>query len=158
MKTIAVIFIFLLLSIVIYLFILGMKSQSGHAPGLVNDQLSRCPDTPNCVNSEYPEQQDNYISPINILQNSKSNTLPLTTIKNIIQETAGSIQVENENYIAATFTSTIFHFVDDLEIRIDRKQNRIHLRSASRIGRSDLGANLKRVKLIKEKYIKLSDK
>ena len=64
----------------------------------------------------------------------------------------GSIQVENENYFAATFTSTIFGFVDNLEIRIDTNKNVIHIRSASRVGRSDLGVNKKRIERLKLLY------
>jgi uncharacterized protein (DUF1499 family) len=64
----------------------------------------------------------------------------------------GSIQVEETDYLAATFTSSVFRFVDDLELRIDTSQQTIHLRSASRVGRSDGGANRKRVELIKNSF------
>ena len=64
----------------------------------------------------------------------------------------GNIQVENDNYLAATFTSSIFRFVDDLEIRIDLDQKIIHLRSASRVGRSDGGVNRERIKRLKSLY------
>jgi len=47
---------------------------------------------------------------------------------------------------------TLFGFVDDLEIRIDAEVSVIHLRSASRVGKSDLGANRKRVEMIKKSY------
>jgi uncharacterized protein (DUF1499 family) len=73
-------------------------------------------------------------------------------LKTIIGELGGRIQVENADYLAATFTSTVFRFVDDLELRIDRDQKTIHLRSASRVGRSDLGANRKRVEHLKNSF------
>lgn len=50
--------------------------------------------------------------------------------------------------MAAIFTSKFFGFVDDLECRIDQANHTIHLRSASRVGHSDFGANRKRVALI----------
>lgn len=65
---------------------------------------------------------------------------------------SGNIQIEKENYITATFTSSIFRFVDDFEIRLDKKNNVIHLRSASRVGRSDFGINKKRIELFKQRY------
>jgi uncharacterized protein (DUF1499 family) len=51
-----------------------------------------------------------------------------------------------------TFASALFGFVDDLEIRIDAEVGSIHLRSASRVGKSDLGANRKRVEIIQKLY------
>ena len=54
-----------------------------------------------------------------------------------------------DDYLAVTFTSSIFRFVDDLEIRIDTDQQLIHLRSASRVGRSDGGVNRKRLERLK---------
>jgi len=65
----------------------------------------------------------------------------------------GIIQVEKDNYLAATFISSIFGFVDDLEIRIEPGQKTIHLRSASRVGRGDGGVNRKRVEQLKKLYL-----
>lgn len=50
--------------------------------------------------------------------------------------------------IEATATSRIFHFVDDVVIRIrpDAGGSRIDLRSRSRVGQSDLGANAARIR------------
>ena len=68
----------------------------------------------------------------------------------------GDIQAEDDNYIAATFSSAIFGFVDDLEIRVDLTDKMIHIRSASRVGHGDAGVNEKRAdflkKLISEKF------
>jgi hypothetical protein len=41
---------------------------------------------------------------------------------------------------------------DDLELRIDADQKTIHLRSASRVGHGDGGANRKRVELLKNHF------
>ena len=64
----------------------------------------------------------------------------------------GNVQVESCDYLAATFTSAIFKFVDDLEIRIDSTQEVIHIRSASRVGYSDMGVNKKRTELLKKLF------
>ena len=64
----------------------------------------------------------------------------------------GSIQAEKADYLAATFTSSIFRFVDDLEIRIDTGQKMIHVRSASRIGHGDGGVNRKRVEHLENQF------
>ena len=69
----------------------------------------------------------------------------------------GSIQAEETDYLAATFTSSVFRFVDDLELRIDADQKTIHLRSASRVGHGDGGANRKRVELLKNSFQSKTD-
>jgi uncharacterized protein (DUF1499 family) len=66
----------------------------------------------------------------------------------------GSFQAESDNYLASTFSSAIFGFVDDLEIRLDSTQNLIHIRSSSRVGYSDAGINRKRAGLFKALYNK----
>jgi uncharacterized protein (DUF1499 family) len=59
---------------------------------------------------------------------------------------------ETENYIHATFTSRIFRFVDDVEFYFMRDAPVIHVRSASRVGYSDLGVNRKRVEKIRQAF------
>lgn len=138
------------LLVIIALFILGRRSQSGEAYGLVEGRLKQCPDTPNCVSSEFVSDPVHYIEPLVISAGDAAQILP--RLKTIILEMGGSIQVEKADYLAATFTSSIFRFVDDLEIRIDTGQEMIHLRSASRVGRSDGGVNRKRVELLKNSF------
>ncbi len=135
---------------IIALFVLGQVSSSGAAPGLVDNRLARCPDTPNCVCSEYPDDSAHFIKPIAL-----SGTDPSDALENaraVISALGGKIQSDAENYLAATFTSSLFRFVDDLEIRLDAIQRVLHVRSASRVGRSDLGANRRRVETIRSRF------
>jgi uncharacterized protein (DUF1499 family) len=46
-------------------------------------------------------------------------------------------------------------FVDDVEFFLDEGANVIHVRSASRLGQSDLGVNRKRVETIRAKFNEL---
>ena len=128
-------------------FVLGLMSQSGQANGLVEGKLTKCTDKPNCACSEFEADVDHYVEPIGISASTASKAL--SRIKNSIREMGGSIQVEKGNYVAASFTSSIFRFVDDLEIRVDTDQKMIHLRSASRVGHSDRGVNRKRIERLK---------
>jgi len=43
-------------------------------------------------------------------------------------------------------------YVDDVELRLDENKQLIHVRSASRVGHSDLGANRKRVARIRAAF------
>jgi uncharacterized protein (DUF1499 family) len=74
----------------------------------------------------------------------------LSSLKDGIREMGGNVQVEHDNYLAATFASSIFGFVDDLEIRVDSEQKTIHLRSASRVGHGDGGVNRKRIERLRK--------
>ncbi len=144
---------FIVLSIFIFasimaLFNFGSVSKAGETSELVAGMLLKCPDKPNCVCSEYKNDANHYTDPISISQDIPFDLFSL--LKNVIHDMGGEIQIEKGNYLAATFTSAIFKFVDDLEIRIDSTQRKIHIRSASRFGYSDFGVNKKRVKLLKE--------
>ena len=152
MKKTLVIIILLFLLFIVYFFILGVNSKSKNSPKLIDGRLSECPNTPNCACTENKDHAKHYISPINLSQSTAPNFNSLLGLKEIILNMGGSIQIEKENYISATFTSTIFRFVDDFEVRIDKANKVIHLRSASRVGRSDFGVNKKRIELFKKRY------
>ena len=148
---IASIFLF----VIIALFIIGYRSHSGDAYSLVEGRLKQCPDAPNCVSSESVSDAEHYIEPLVYSAGHAAQVLP--RLKTIIGEMGGSIQVEKTDYLAATFTSSVFRFVDDLELRIDTGQKTIHLRSASRVGYGDGGVNRKRVESLKNLFHLKSD-
>ena len=152
MKIALIILAFVIVAFIISFFILGVISKSGKAPGLVEGTLSKCPNKPNCVCSEQKDDVNHYIDPIIIPQNITFDTLPI--LKNVIRDMGGTICAEKENYLASTFSSSIFGFVDDFEIRIDSIQKVIHIRSASRVGYGDMGVNKKRTELFKKLYNK----
>ncbi len=149
MKTVLIILLIFFSAFIIYFFILGHQSKSKQPAGLINGYLSKCPETPNCFNTEIKDHTGHYISPI---KTSENTSISLSVLKDIVRNIGGIIQVENESYFSAIFSSSVFGFVDDLEIRVDTKNNVIHIRSASRVGRSDMGVNKKRIMLIKEAY------
>ncbi len=136
--------------VVIALLVMGKVSQNGQAPGSIDGRLKHCPDKPNCVCSEYRRDSEHFIEPLELAEQSAASTI--ATIRAIITESGGVIVSERADYIAATFTSSLFGFVDDLEIRVDKDQALIHFRSASRVGHGDLGANRKRVELIRTRF------
>ena len=75
---------------------------------------------------------------------------PFEEIKQIIENTPRTKIVENESdYLHAEVTSRIMKYVDDLEVSYIPENNRIVIRSESRVGEGDFGVNKKRVQLIK---------
>jgi uncharacterized protein (DUF1499 family) len=129
---------------------LGHSSKSGQPPGLVSGTLAPCPDKPNCVSSEAGEDADHQIAPLDY-----SGTGPeeaWSKIQQVLKELGGEVAIVNDEYIAATFSSSLFGFVDDVECRLDAPQNQIQIRSASRVGHSDLGVNRKRAEAITRSF------
>ena len=57
-----------------------------------------------------------------------------------------------EDHIYAESVSAVMRFVDDLEFFFDDRQKVIHVKSASRVGYSDLGVNRRRVEKIRKLF------
>ena len=136
-----------ILIIISILFIMAWLSESGPLPRDKNSILAPCPDKPNCVCSEYKEDIQHFIAPITI--SSKKLPRAMEHIKISIKSLGGQIQTENNAYLAATFSSSFFGFIDDVEFRIDAENQLVHIRSAARSGHSDFGVNKKRVNNLK---------
>jgi len=61
------------------------------------------------------------------------------------------------NYIHAEFRSSIFRFIDDVEFSFPTDKNIIHVKSASRKGYYDFGANRRRAERLRvtfDKWVK----
>lgn len=121
-------------------FYLGMQSKNGTAPGLADGQLTACPDSPNCVSSEAETPYEKRVDPLPV---SAWDALPVA-----LEDMGGTVTIQENNYVAAEFTSAIFGFVDDVEFR--RTDTAVHIRSASRVGHSDAGVNAERVAALRE--------
>ena len=61
---------------------------------------------------------------------------------------------ETDQFLHIEFKTAILRFIDDVEIVINDAEKVIHLRSASRLGYWDLGANRRRIEKIKKKVKK----
>lgn len=126
-----------------------------HSSQTEQNQLPPCPDTPNCINTEFPDKLSQYLRPISFPAEKSQQIIPL--VKETIINMGGEI-IEQDNafnnsyYLHATFTSAFFKFVDDFEIRIDNITHKLHIRSASRIGYSDFGANKRRVEKFSKQF------
>jgi uncharacterized protein (DUF1499 family) len=125
---------------------LGHSSKSGQPPGLVAGTLAPCPDKPNCVSSEVGEDADHRIEPLDYSATSPKDAW--AKIQQVIKELGGEVTIVKDDYIAATFSSSLFRFIDDVECRLDAPKDQIQIRSASRVGHSDLGVNRKRTESI----------
>ena len=110
-------------------------------------RLAPCPSSPNCVSSDAMDE-GHAIEPFRLAAEPKGAWqalqeavagMPRTTIVEV-----------GEMYLHAEATSRIFRFVDDLECELRPAEGIIAVRSASRVGRSDLGVNRRRVEALRE--------
>ncbi len=117
--------------------------------GLTNGKLLPCPGTPNCVNSQSKEAEHS-IEPLAYQENSET---AIATLKEIInQQERTNIISETDNYLYAQFTSHWMGYVDDVEFYVNANKGVIDVRSASRLGESDLGVNRQRIEMIREQF------
>ena len=151
LKKILITIVLLLLLFVIYLVIRGVSSRAGSPPGLADGQLTPCPDKPNCVGSEYRQDADHFVAALEF--GDRSAREAMQSLRAIALEAGAKIETDSDNYLALSFQSAIFGFVDDLELRVDESARLVHVRSASRVGNSDLGVNRARVEAIRQKYL-----
>lgn len=122
-------------------FLMGRGSVKGDALGMIDGKLAPCSAKPNCVSSETGTDPKKLVTPFNGTDMSK--------VKAAITAMGGVVTSETQDYLSATFTSKIFKFVDDVEIRMDGTT--AHIRSASRAGYSDRGVNKARVDALRLK-------
>lgn len=104
--------------------------------------LTACPKSPNCINTQVPEDIAHFISPYSYLPSTEDQTIE--KFKQVIIQMGGKIEIEKSNYLHAVFASSVFKFIDDFEVLFDEKNYFIHVRSASRSGYYDFGVNKKR--------------
>jgi uncharacterized protein (DUF1499 family) len=116
--------------------------------GVSNGKLAPCPNSPNCVSS----QSTDTLHAIAPLTYNSSPEKAIANLKQVIESLPRTTIIsETEDYLYVEFKSALMGFVDDVEFYLDRNANIIHVRSASRLGQSDLGVNRKRIETIREK-------
>lgn len=121
-----------------------MFNFSGSRPnnlGVKDGKLAPCPGTPNCVSSQSEDPQFK-IAPLP--------PVAIADLKAIVANMERTqIIEETDNYLYAEFTSKLMGYVDDVEFYLDSEANVVQVRSASRLGKSDLGVNRKRIEEIR---------
>ena len=119
--------------------LLGCAGQPPETLGVAAGRLAPCPTTPNCVSSQY----DAELAPLPLAL-APADAWPLIRAE-VASMPRTRVVTVNDNYLHAEARSRIFGFVDDLELLLQADPGQLQLRSASRLGYSDLGVNRRRV-------------
>ncbi len=114
--------------------------------GITDGKLAPPPTSPNCVSTQ-AEERSHWIAPLTF--EGEADTA-IQQVKDVLSTfPQATIITEQGNYLHAEFRSATLRFVDDVEFLVEPETNRIHFRSASRIGHSDLGVNRARMEHIR---------
>ncbi len=124
----------------------GFSGSALAAVGINNGHLSSCPSSPNCVVSQDGDEKHS-IEPITYQGDRATARETLLKVLSVVPRT--EIIEQTDDYVQAEATSRIFKFVDDVEFYFPPDKNVIHVRSASRVGESDLGVNRRRIEQIR---------
>lgn len=120
------------------------RSEANRVPPA--ERMATCPATPNCVTSRAGDVKHS-VEPLRFDDDPAAAWQRLTTAVASLPRTR--IVVEEPDYLAAECTTRLFGFVDDLEFAFDAEAGHIQVRSASRVGYSDLGVNRRRVERVR---------
>ncbi|WP_170302413.1 DUF1499 domain-containing protein [Desulfosarcina widdelii] len=127
----------------------GCSKTNQAAAGSDTFPLKDCPDRPNCVSS-IARNQARYVAPFAYACDRRQAIDVLVQI--LAEQPRTTIVEKREDYLHVEFRSRIFRFVDDVEFYFPADQPLVHVRSASRLGYSDMGVNRKRVEALRANF------
>ena len=113
-------------------------------------KLSPCPDTPNCVSSD-AAVDGHSIEPLALAIDAEMAWEALLVY--LRSDSSYTIVTQDKSYLRAEARTRLFRFVDDVEFHLRPEKKQISMRSASRLGYSDLGTNRRRLETVREKLV-----
>ena len=128
-----------------------LSACAGERPknlGVQNGVLAACPASPNCVSSRAADE-DHHIAPLSF---SDAPDVAFARLKQVLMHRSDTRIIEEQpGYLRVELHTTLF--VDDGEFLLDPVQRVIQVRSASRLGYSDLGKNRSRMEEVRGQFL-----
>jgi uncharacterized protein (DUF1499 family) len=122
---------------------LGVRDGKLKPPSMTENSVS----SQAALYPDHPQRKYADIAPLPLKGNGPAT---LAKIKAIVEGMDGANVVKSEpGYLYAQFTTKLMKYVDDVEFWFDPAANVIQVRSASRVGRGDLGVNRKRIEAVR---------
>ena len=143
-------------ALVMMIGLLGLIGCAGEPPenlGVKDGRLTPCPSSPNCVSSQAVDERHR-IAPLTFSGEPQTAFERLKLV--IAQRNDATVIEEKSDYLRLELRTTLF--VDDGEFFLDPANRVIHVRSASRLGYSDLGKNRSRIEEIRGQFLALEGK
>jgi uncharacterized protein (DUF1499 family) len=126
-----------------------LVSCSGARPkdlGVRDGHFAGCPASPNCMSSDASDPS-HWVEPFAVVGDPPRAWRAARAAVLGLPRTI--IVTEAPDYLHAECESAVFGFVDDLELNLRSQTGVIAIRSASRVGYSDLGVNRQRVETLR---------
>lgn len=133
--------------VVMFCAVLMVSACAGDRPtnlGAINGTLTACPGSPNCVSSQAGDERHR----IEPLATGGDPDAAFAKLIEIIKRRSDATVIDRTGTYLRVELRTTF-FIDDAEFLLDRQRRLIQLRSASRVGYSDLGVNRRRIEEIR---------
>ena len=128
----------------------------GTAPndlGVRDGRLKPPSNTDNSVTSQaalYPDHPQRAYSDVAPLPLRGDGPATLAKIKAVVAAMDGAqVVMSDPDYLYAQYTTRLMKFVDDVEFWYDPTARVIQVRSASRVGKGDMGVNRKRIEAVR---------
>lgn len=146
--TITIIAIVVLSDVVIFggLWLLASYSKANRPANVGRGHLAEGPEKPNW-RSSVTRNQARLIEPLSF--SGDSATAWEAAREAVLELPKTKLITSDDGYLHAECSSPLFGFVDDLELLLRPNQERIEIRSASRVGHSDMGANAQRLEKLR---------
>lgn len=127
---------------------LGVKDGRLKAPSATRNSVS----SQAALHPDHPQKGYASIEPLPLKNTDAEATLAALT--KALQSVAGVTVVEQQpDYIYAQAQTRWLKFVDDLEFWVNPVAGVVELRSSSRLGREDFGANRQRIEAVRAAYL-----
>jgi len=128
---------------------LNAEGTEGNNPDQRMKTMKPCPSSPNCVSSQAGDPRHS-MEPIPF---TGSRDAAQARLRAIIQSMPRSkVMKEETGYLAVSFRSRIFGFVDEAEFSFDEHTGSVHFRSGASTGYYDFGINRSRMQRIAEAF------
>jgi uncharacterized protein (DUF1499 family) len=113
------------------------------------EPLLPCPASPNCVSTDAVDERHAMEA---IPFHGSAADAQRHAREALLREPRTRIVAAAPGYLRAEARSRILRFVDDVQVVVDDRAKVIRFRSASRVGKSDLGVNRKRMRRFGERF------
>lgn len=134
---------------VIAVSLVALFSCAGQRPsdlGVTEGHLRPCPGSPNCV-STVADDAAHRIAPFDLAVVPDAAWPAVRAAVAAIPHS--QMVTATADYLHAEVSSAVFGFVDDLEVYLPADASALMVRSASRLGHSDLGVNRRRAEALR---------
>lgn len=149
LRKVAVAILVLVLAFAVLMAARSLMSKKPNNLGVANGRLAPVSQKPNAVSS----QMSDPAHAVEPLRFTGSPDAAMAALEGVLRAMPRMAIVEtSKGYLRAEATSRLFRFVDDFEAVVDPAAKVIHVRSAARVGHSDLGVNRARVEEVRKAF------